>query len=260
MALTLDHLVILAADLDQAQSEYAGLGFTVSPGGTHADGLTHNALIVFEDGTYLELVAFLDATEPHDNVWGWRQYSAKGGGLIDYCFASDNLQRDVARLQEHGLTVSEPATGGRHRPDGVELRWRSVRFWQAGRELPFLIEDLTPRELRVPVAGARHPNGVTGIGELMVAVADLQRLATTFGLLLDAANPKFGSYRRYDARTASFEIGRTTLTLAAPTNPFSPLQQRFETLGLGPVTVTWAMDASARAAKSGPSRTWFGSK
>src|SRR5207249_370550 len=33
------------------------LGFTVVPGGVHAGGLTHNALIPFADGRYLELLA-----------------------------------------------------------------------------------------------------------------------------------------------------------------------------------------------------------
>ena len=43
----LDHLVILVRDLDQAVREYDVLGFTVTPGGEHADGLTRNALIPF---------------------------------------------------------------------------------------------------------------------------------------------------------------------------------------------------------------------
>jgi catechol 2,3-dioxygenase-like lactoylglutathione lyase family enzyme len=38
----LDHLVILVRDLDRAVRDYEGLGFTVTPGGKHADGLTRN--------------------------------------------------------------------------------------------------------------------------------------------------------------------------------------------------------------------------
>jgi catechol 2,3-dioxygenase-like lactoylglutathione lyase family enzyme len=56
----LDHLVILVRDLDQAVREYEVLGFTVTPGGEHADGLTRNALIPFRDGSYPGLVACLD--------------------------------------------------------------------------------------------------------------------------------------------------------------------------------------------------------
>jgi catechol 2,3-dioxygenase-like lactoylglutathione lyase family enzyme len=75
----LDHLVILVRDLDQAVREYEVLGFTVTPGGEHADGLTRNALIPFRDGSYLELVAFLDPEDPRENVCGWRAFLLSGG-------------------------------------------------------------------------------------------------------------------------------------------------------------------------------------
>ena len=45
----LDHLVILVRDLGRAVRGYEELGFTVTPGGEHADGLTRNALIPFGD-------------------------------------------------------------------------------------------------------------------------------------------------------------------------------------------------------------------
>jgi catechol 2,3-dioxygenase-like lactoylglutathione lyase family enzyme len=80
---SLDHLVILVRDLDRAVRGYEGLGFSVTPGGEHADGLTRNALIPFKDGSYLELVAFVDLEDPRDNVWGWRRFLSSGGGLID---------------------------------------------------------------------------------------------------------------------------------------------------------------------------------
>jgi hypothetical protein len=68
----LDHLVVLVRDLDGATRDYEELGFAVTPGGEHADGLTHNALIPFRDGSYPELVASLDPDDSRDNVWGWR--------------------------------------------------------------------------------------------------------------------------------------------------------------------------------------------
>jgi hypothetical protein len=48
----LDHLVMLVGYLDRAVRDYEELGFTVTPGGEHADGLTHNALIPFRDRSY----------------------------------------------------------------------------------------------------------------------------------------------------------------------------------------------------------------
>src|SRR3712207_4752596 len=108
----LDHLVILVRDLDRAVRGYEELGFAVTPGGEHADGLTRNALIPFQDGSYLELVSFLDPADTRDNVWGWRRFLEKGGGLIDYCAASDDLAADARRLAAAGFEVSAPDEGG----------------------------------------------------------------------------------------------------------------------------------------------------
>ena len=43
MLTRLDHLVILVSDLDPAVVDYEPLGFAVTAGGEHADGLTRNA-------------------------------------------------------------------------------------------------------------------------------------------------------------------------------------------------------------------------
>ena len=163
----LDHMVILVGDLGRAIRDYERLGFEVTPGGEHADGLTRNALVPFRDGSYLELVAFVDPEDTRDNVWGWRPFLSSGGGLIDYCAASGDLHADARRLEEVGFDVEGPHDGGRLLPDGAEIRWRIARVRQDGRLLPFLIEDLTPRSSRVPAGpSAEHPNGATGISHL----------------------------------------------------------------------------------------------
>lgn len=249
MSLKLDHLVILVRDLQQAQTDYRQLGFTVTPGGTHADGLTHNALVVFADGTYLELIAFRDPHDPRDNTWGWRQFVVRGEGLIDYCMASDDLARDVAAFNAHGLTITGPVDGGRRRPDGVELRWRSARFRQAGRALPFLIEDLTPREWRVPGGAAtEHTNRVRGIRELAIAVTDLPRLADQFAKLLDVTQPPKRHTPQGDTLRASFTVGAQTITLATAARRESPIRRRIESIGPGPCIVRLSTTRGASAA------------
>ncbi|HKX52110.1 MAG TPA: VOC family protein [Candidatus Binatia bacterium] len=57
MFLGIDHLVIVVKDLEQAANDYQQLGFTVVPGGKHPVG-SHNVLISFADGSYLEVIAF----------------------------------------------------------------------------------------------------------------------------------------------------------------------------------------------------------
>jgi hypothetical protein len=219
--LTLDHLVILVDDLHQAVTDYTALGFTVTPGGTHADGLTHNALVVFADGTYLELIAFVDPADTRDNVWGWRQFAATGGGLIDYCAASPDLAKETERLRERGLVVSTPSDGGRQRPDGTQLRWRSARFDQAHRVLPFLIEDVTPRALRVPADHTTHPNGVTGIRQLNIIGRDLERITGELAVLTGSTiGPE--TYPVPGTVSRQFSLGKHLIWLTTPQNSHSP--------------------------------------
>ena len=195
MLTRLDHLVILISDLDLAADDYERLGFAVTPGGEHADGLTRNALVPFGDGSYFELVSFLNPEDPTDNVWGWRGFLPREG-LIDYCVASDDLESDVRRLKSLGFGVDGPDDGGRRLPDGAEIRWRSARMRQEGRLLPFLIEDLTPRELRVPGGtAAEHPNGATGVARLEISAPDVGEAATSLAMLVETSDDTGTSVR-----------------------------------------------------------------
>jgi|TARA_B100000959_G_C14882247_1_gene583051 catechol 2,3-dioxygenase-like lactoylglutathione lyase family enzyme len=57
--LTLEHVFIRVDDLDAATEDFQSLGFHVIHGGVHSSGVTHNALIHFQNGTFIELVAYL---------------------------------------------------------------------------------------------------------------------------------------------------------------------------------------------------------
>ena len=177
----LDHVVFVARDLAATAEEYRGRGFTVTPGGEDADGITHNALVAFADGAYLELVRFLKAAPQHR----WWRYAA-AGGFADFAVLSDDLDADVAAL---GALVTRPGVeGGRTRPDGVTLRWRTALL---APPLPFLIEDLTPRDRRVPSGdAARHANGTTGIASVVVGCADLAAAERAYARLRERGGPQ----------------------------------------------------------------------
>ena len=219
MLTRLDHLVILVRDLDGAVRDYERLGFAVTPGGEHADGLTHNALIPFEDGSYIELVAFVDPDDPRDNVWGWRAFLPFGGGLIDYCAASDDLGADVRGLRKRGLDVDGPTDGGRRLPDGTEVRWRVARIRQDGRLLPFLIEDVTPRSARVPArSAARHPNGATAIARLELVALDVRAATRSLKALIGVPDRhlRLGACTLAPVAPGPDEYARERLTAAGP--------------------------------------------
>lgn len=163
----LDHVVLVARDLNTAIADHRRRGFTVTPGGEHADGVTHNALITFVDGSYLELVAFRDFGRALAHRW-WK-VAADGGGLADFALLSDDLAADSTALAE--LVTTPPKDGGRIRPDGVELKWRTAVL---KAPLPFVIEDITARDLRVPGgAAAQHANGAMGIASVAIGAVDI---------------------------------------------------------------------------------------
>ena len=159
----IDHLVIAVPELEKAASAYAELGFTVVPGGRHPVG-THNALIAFADGSYLELLAFYRESPDHRRWPGLQE----GGGLVDYCLRTDDLIADTRAFRAAGVDIADPAAQSRERPDGYQVRWMfSLARGRHGGVAPFLIQDETPREERVPRA-TTHANGVTGIALLRI--------------------------------------------------------------------------------------------
>ena len=182
--LRLDHVVIGVRDLAAASAEWTAAGFTVTPGGVHTGSPTHNALIGFQDGSYLELIARRPgATDPATGLSARLLRLEPDEGLVDFALHTADLAATVAAARAAGLTLSDPAPAGRARTDGTRLAWETSR--PASPDLPFLITDRTPREWRVPGgAAAQHANGVTGIHGLGVQVHDLEASAARYRALL----------------------------------------------------------------------------
>lgn len=233
----IDHLVVLVPRLDTAIADYRALGFTVEPGGEHPGG-THNALIAFADGSYLELIAFQD---PNATTHRWHRFLAAGGGLVDFALGSTNLAADIARVTADGLPYT-PMDGARARPDGVQLQWRSASVEPAG-QLPFLIEDVTPRGLRVPSGDAvQHANAATGILSVTVAVQDLAAAKRRFEALLDAIPLVERANDDLRASAATFVIGQYSIELAQPLDASSPLTAQLAARGDGPYSACLTAD------------------
>ena len=187
MVLHLDHVVVVVHDLAQAIADYSEAGFTVTPGGEHADGMTHNALIAFADDSYIELIAFKQPDQPQSHPW-WPRL-AHHEGLVDFALISDDLERDVKVWRGRGLAVYGPRDGGRQRLDGQTLRWRTALLYVGVKDtpLPFIIQDVTPHALRVPSGAATsHALPITGIQGITIAVHDLSARAHDMERLLGA--------------------------------------------------------------------------
>jgi catechol 2,3-dioxygenase-like lactoylglutathione lyase family enzyme len=261
MTFRLDHVVIAVADLARAVEDYRALGFTVQPGGRHPGRTSHNALVVFEDGAYLELIAW-HAPGPAER---WYNVHAKhGDGLVDFALLPQDTAAAIAAAGSRGLVLNGPIDGGRVRPDGRELKWQTGR--QATFDLPFLCGDLTPRELRVPGGEVRrHANGALGVARVAVAVQDLAASVLRYRALLGVGPDEGGRDGiRFDApavlrnkgiRIAVITVGGTALVLMTPsgaaTGARAPvvardLRDRLATRGEGPCAMTLRVAAGHR--------------
>lgn len=245
-----DHAVIVVEDLAAAVGQFTRGGFTVLPGGRHEGMPTHNALVPFADGSYLELLApvsaddlgrlmtgrrvgLLDAYLSFQSIVAQRFLAslAVGPGVVDYALASHGLLADLTDARARGVTFSGPLPGGRVRPDGRKIEWFVAM--PPGTDLPFLIEDVTPRALRVPAARPdMHPNGATGVVRVTVVAANLAASAARYRALL-GFEPTAGArlHMLPDAHTLDFDLGPTTITLAEPADKRSALQRALAARG-----------------------------
>lgn len=224
----IDHLIILLpyADIVSPPSWLTN-NFTITPGGVHSDGCTENKLIFFQDGTYLELVAFIndDPARRDGHRWGRKQF-----GLIDFALTTpadiggdaansyyDALKRRIGSARSSaaalGIEFIEPISGGRKMPDGTEVKWK-VTFPTLASQVakgtyapsvtgavPFLCHDITPRSLRVDSANTQattHPSAVKGIAQFSVIVPPqkLESYIDLYSLILNTKPVRvFGTAR-----------------------------------------------------------------
>lgn len=237
----IDHIVIISPDLSEAVAVAQEMGFTVVRGGTHADGLTQNALIAFADGSYIELIS---PTRP--DMQGGHRWFARlrhGGGLVDYCLLADDLKEETDAIRERGVDYPEPGPLGRIRPDGVRIDWLlSIPPGNVGATgWPFLIEDITPRSLRVPHEATEitHENGARGIAGVTVLVHNLDAARQSFAAILGTEATDIPSPIDGPARAVRLPIGTAGTQWIAVAEPLSGESRwHTEALGQGPISAT----------------------
>ncbi|GAB2689542.1 VOC family protein [Thalassiella azotivora] len=150
----LDH-VSYAAESDglwaTAKRIGSALGIDPVDGGNHPRFGTVNVVLPLADGRYVEVVEPLEHPASYNAPFGQavRGRCENGGGWMGWVVAVEDLAPIEAKLGR------EAVPGNRHRPDGVELRWRQigVKGLLADPQLPFLIRWETGPELHPSSGG-----------------------------------------------------------------------------------------------------------
>lgn len=226
----IDHIVIAVHDLDTASAAFASAGFTVTPGGAHPTG-THNALIPFADGSYLELIAIQDAALAKDHPW-FEKMAGKQG-YVTFAVGADPLDYELERLASLGIAAVDRKDGARLRPDGQQLAWQSAALQSDPPVvLPFLIQDVTDRSLRVPGGKeAEHKNGVTGTTGLTIVTTDVRIAMQPYGKMFSAPVAALDhGFEGHQQGWRSF-VGAYWIDLVQPQDNSSPLAAYHQTFG-----------------------------
>ena len=204
----LDHAVInVMGKLDEAAAQFVRLGFQLTERGHHTLGSSNN-LAIF--GTnYLELLGYLPGRETmRADLW------AHPAGLTGLVFKSPGADLVYATLKQRGVPVQEPMSFARPvtLPGGAkDARFKVIRVSgdavQNGRT--FFCHHDTP-ELVYRAEWQSHPNGVTDIGEFVIASQEPARTAAVYDRMFgpDLLKPVQGG--------VSFQAGAATVLVLEP--------------------------------------------
>jgi hypothetical protein len=147
----LDHVSYVAdtsqlADVVQRLGSTVGAAFT--DGGLHPRFGTRNFILPLGGGTYVEVVSALDHPAADKAPFGRavKQRAECGGGWLGWVVAVDDLEPVERRLGRPA------ASGNRHRPDGIDLRWKQIGVNDLidDPSLPFFVQWL--------VEASEHPS------------------------------------------------------------------------------------------------------
>jgi hypothetical protein len=225
-------------------------------GGTHRDGTTEMSIVGFDDGSYLELIGLAGEERPAR----WPAVITEDGGPTAWAIRVEDVARTAKDLIDRGVQVRGPIHDHRERPDGTRVEWDHCLFGgpSARQVFPFAITDRTPRSYRVsPTPGVAN-SPLRGIGEVVVAVTDLDAAVARFKRVFRLPAPERATHDHFQAHVAHFP--GQPLTLAEPRGK-SWLRGRLDAFGPRPVGVLLVTDDMREVRREfpvEPADRWFG--
>jgi hypothetical protein len=259
--LNVDHAAICGYELKSLQDAFAAVKLTAPYGGAHATGGTHNALLGFDDGSYIELIALQRPGTGEGPRW-----NGLSSGISRACFwaiHSDNLDTDVKKLRAAKIEISDSVANGRTKPDGAVLKWKAaaVPDDKGGDILPFMIEDVTPHSARIQPSPSVKGSELTGIKRIVIGVQHLDTAIALFRQAYELPAPETADSKELGAHLAWF--AGTPVILAAPTGGNSWLAAHLKEFSQAPVALLLGTKDLKKSAQRAPlieTTTWFNKK
>lgn len=254
--LQIDHVTIAGRDLKALQAGLQAVGIRTVYGGAHAHSVTEMAAASFPDGSYLEAIALQPGAIPRDvDKHEWARFLKTAGMPAAWALRAGDLNAETARLRA-GVELSAPVRAGRKRPDGVPLEWETVDLGAEtrGTFFPFLIHDLTDRDLRAFAHGKPPAGEFAGVARVVVAVRNLKEAVARYRRAFGLPEPAQQNDAQFGARLAAFP--NEPVVLAQPLTADSWIARRVKEFGEGPCAFTLA--ASTLRAVPASGTEWFG--
>ncbi len=258
LRLRIDHVTLAGRDLAAMRERFAALGLATDYGGPHENGITHMALLGFDDGSYLELISSLRPGTPAPL---WNPQIAGDAGPAAWCVRGADLAAEAGRLAAAGVASRGPIPMARHRPDGTRLTW-DLLFPGAdppGATLPFAIADRTARGLRVAPSASVAGSELSGVGQVVIGVHSLTEASERFQRAFGWPAPLRADSSALGARVARF--AETPVVLAEPAAGGAWLRERLERFGESPCAYLLDSRGFTRTAARLPlvgGTAWFG--
>lgn len=182
----IDHVVIAVTDLDQAQTDFQRLGFTLTPRGRHTMGSQNHCAMFPSD--YFELLA-VPADHPVTRYYS--DFLRQGDGLAALALKTDDAKGFQAELVRDGIGCDEPVDFSRpvNLPEGVRdaaFRIAQVHIAETPGGRTFVCQHFT-RDVVWRPEYLVHANGAIGLQgiSLLVDKAGFDDVRSAYERLFD---------------------------------------------------------------------------
>jgi hypothetical protein len=204
---SVNHVGMAVASIEAAATRFEAMGFLLTPFSAHSGAWkpgdpvarlgAGNRCAMFARN-YLEILASEDPARPAERI---ERFLAHHQGAHIVCFGTDAPQAVDARLGAAGVKTSGviPLQRDVDTPEGTRTaRFERVQFAPDASPEGFIqaARHLTPEYIHQP-RYTSHPNGVTELAEVILAVDDADAFERTYAVYAGSTAERIGAKRTF---------------------------------------------------------------